>query len=364
MRDSYVQDILPFQSNPQIMGRYKTTAGGVRIGRILEDLDALAGCISIAHAFGAGSRDTLQVVTASLDRIDLRRDFPLDKDVKIAGHVTWVGSSSMEVSVCVQECEGKGSPNESLANHDPSSGYDAEVKKENIIATATFIMVALDRNTGKAIPVPKLILESAKERELFERGEEAKARKNVARQFSLSKTPPNVEEMMTIHNIFLQSLGRDSLPENAIWMEDTKQATLVLTHPQDRNLYNKIFGGYLMRLAYELAYATALVATKSESVAFLAMDDITFRKPVSIGSILSIHSRIEYCPGALDNKFMVSVVANVLDPSTGTLETTNDFHFTFAAEHALPRVLPKSYEEAIAYIDGSRRIRRHLKSKK
>ena len=111
-----------------------------------------------------------------------------------------------------------------------------------------------------------------------------------------------------------------------------------------------------MRVSYELAFATALLTTKCTSPNLVAVDDITFRKPVSVGSILSFHSRVDYCPGT-HNTFQVSVIANVVDPTSGLVETTNDFHFTFVADEkvTLPRVLPESYEESLAYVEGMRR---------
>jgi acyl-coenzyme A thioesterase 9 len=60
-----------------------------------------------------------------------------------------------------------------------------------------------------------------------------------------------------------------------MWIEETKIRTMHISHPEvnfivdififyfiglffkQRNLYNKIFGGYLMRKSFELAWTTA-----------------------------------------------------------------------------------------------------------
>lgn len=47
------------------------------------------------------------------------------------------------------------------------------------------------------------------------------------------------------------------LTDNSMWMEETNLRTMNIGHPEQRNLYNKIFGGYLMRKSFELAWTTA-----------------------------------------------------------------------------------------------------------
>lgn len=50
------------------------------------------------------------------------------------------------------------------------------------------------------------------------------------------------------------------------------------------------FLGYLMRSAYELGYSNAVVFTRG-ILRFLSLDEITFKHPVPIGSILRLKSR-------------------------------------------------------------------------
>ena len=62
----------------------------------MEDLDALAGAIAYKHTDdGKPNSSPLTIVTASVDRIDWLK--PLDVcDLRLTGHVTYVGYSSME----------------------------------------------------------------------------------------------------------------------------------------------------------------------------------------------------------------------------------------------------------------------------
>ena len=77
------------------------------------------------------------------------------------------------------------------------------------------------------------------------------------------------------------------------------------------SVHQKIFGGFLMRLAYELGFTTARLFTRQYAklsnlyqcfcsrscrrpVTFLSLDKISFAKPVPIGSILRLKSEILY----------------------------------------------------------------------
>ncbi|KAJ3087020.1 Acyl-coenzyme A thioesterase 9, mitochondrial [Quaeritorhiza haematococci] len=368
MSDSYVEEYLPFKTDRALREEYINVYGTIRVGKILEDLDALAGSIAYAHCDDY-QPDTppLTIVTASVDRIDLLDRIPPDQDIRLAGFVTYVGKSSMEISITVetvpegavkaiQAAEAADEAGENVANggikvpHNFLNMIKGTRAGKQILA-AKFTMVARDPNTGKAAPVNQLRLETDEERRLFRMGAEQKARKQVAMQTALNKLPPSVDEMYLIHELYLQYVkyldptSHTPKPDNVIWMNDTAQSTLVICMPQDRNIHNNIFGGYLMRLASELAFATGLLFSNSK-VSFVALDDIAFRKPVPIGSLLSLTSQVVYSEGGSDYSFQVKVQADVVDPVKNTRETTNTFHFTFTTDQKeVPIVMPRSYDE-------------------
>ena len=210
----------------------------------------------------------------------------------------------------------------------------------------------MDKDTLRPIPVVPLNLDTNQSRKLFQMGAEHKTRKQLMSQLSLQKQPPTVEEMFAIHNIYLESLQlAGSRPKNALWMHETERKSIVYTHPQDRNMYNKIFGGYLMRIAFELGYITALLCCKS-AVRFVALDDISFKSPVKIGSILSFKSRLVYSNG---KDFQIQVLADVLDYQSGTSFESNAFYFNYQSDNT-PNVIPKSYEESVTFIEAQRRF--------
>jgi len=68
-----------------------------------------------------------------------------------------------------------------------------------------------------------------------------------------------------------------------------------VAHPQAKNIHGKLFGGFIMRRAFELAWASAHLHARCRPV-FRALDDITFLAPVEIGSIMKFDSKVVYVP--------------------------------------------------------------------
>lgn len=96
MQQSYTEIILPFATDKALLEEYINYGGTVRHGKIMEDLDALAGAISYKHCDdGKFESSPLTIVTASVDRIDFLKPFGVS-DLRLSGHVTFVGYSSME----------------------------------------------------------------------------------------------------------------------------------------------------------------------------------------------------------------------------------------------------------------------------
>ena len=56
---------------------------------------------------------------------------------------------------------------------------------------------------------------------------------------------------------------------------------------------NRIFGGFLMRRAFELAFSTAYMFG-GDKPEILEVDDISFVSPVDVGDLLIFKSRVLY----------------------------------------------------------------------
>ncbi|XP_061521988.1 acyl-CoA thioesterase 9, tandem duplicate 1 isoform X10 [Phycodurus eques] len=338
MKDSLVEVHLPLGSQPQLREKYLTFHNTVRFGRILEDLDSLAVLISYAHTYNpALKRSPLSIVTALVDKIDMRQQaiYPAC-DIKFTGHVTWVGKTSIEAKMhMTQYRNGAYSP----------------------VLDATFVMVARDPENKRAAFVNPLSPEGPEEEELFRQGEVNKSRRVELSTASLLKAAPTAEERNIVHGLFLNTLDTKTvsfrgrlLPPDSVWMEDAKLKGLEICHPQERNIFNRIFGGFLMRKAYELGWANAC-AFGGGRPGLVAVDDILFQKPVEIGSLLLLSSQVCYTEG---KHIQVRVHSEVFDPLTRQHNTTNVFHFTFASDRRVPDVVPRTYGESMLYLDGKR----------
>uniref|UniRef100_A0A8C5WL37 HotDog ACOT-type domain-containing protein n=1 Tax=Leptobrachium leishanense TaxID=445787 RepID=A0A8C5WL37_9ANUR len=337
MKDSYIEVLLPLGSQPQLREKYLNVYNNVRFGRILEDLDSLGVLICYTHTKTDSEKTPLSIVTALVDKIDLQRHLVSpDRDIKFTGHVSWVGQTSMEVKMhMLQLHDGVYSP----------------------VLDATFVMVARDPENKRPAFVNPLLADGPEEENLLKQGESNKMRRVAFSTASLLKMAPTAEERKIVHEMFLNTLDTRTvsfrsrvLPPNSVWMEDAKFKGLEICHPQQRNIFNRIFGGFLMRKAYELGWATACSYGGSRPFV-VAVDDIMFQRPVEIGSLLFLSSQVCYTQ---NNYVQIRVHSEVSDPVTQEHHTTNIFHFTFTSEKEVPRIVPQTYGESMLYLDGKR----------
>uniref|UniRef100_A0A4W3IJS8 HotDog ACOT-type domain-containing protein n=2 Tax=Callorhinchus milii TaxID=7868 RepID=A0A4W3IJS8_CALMI len=175
---------------------------------------------------------------------------------------------------------------------------------------------------------------------------------------------PNEEERKIIHELFLHTLDPRTvsfsgriLPQNAKWMEDTRLKSLEMCHPKEHSIHRNIFGGFLMKKAFELSWANACMYIKSRP-SEVFVDNILFHRPVEIGSLLYLSSQVCYTER---NFIQIRVHSEVVDPLTLERKTTNVFHFTFSSDKEAPKVFPKTYGESMLYLDGKRHYKASIK---
>ena len=116
-----------------------------------------------------------------------------------------------------------------------------------------------------------------------------------------------------------------------------------------------------MRKAFELAYANVKIMT-GKPCSCVAIDDISFRAPVNIGSLFLLNSQIAYTFG----KYAVArIYATVNDPVKRTDVTTNTFYFIFKTEDGseMETVVPRTYGESLLNIDAKRRFEQIMEKK-
>ncbi|KAJ2785907.1 hypothetical protein H4R18_000296 [Coemansia javaensis] len=344
--DSFTETYLLFRDNLALREEYINSFGDIRLGKVLEDLDRLAGAVAYKHASDAnGDLAPTVFVTASVDRIGLKSRLCPDRNYRLTGTVTYVGFSSMEIFIQVQAMSEDGAASEAEPN-----------------LVARFTMVGRDKYTGKAAQINPLLLESDSQRRLNKLSEQIKEHKRAVAETNLRKRPPSAEERLVIHNLWLETEkyrptaygAPAALPAGMVWLDETTMESVTICFPSARNVHNKIFGGYLMRLAHELSFASGSVFAMSRP-SYVSLDDFSFRKPVSIGSILRLTSQVVYSEPER-KAFQVEVAADVIDNLAGTVDRTNTFYFNFScADGAVPRIVPRSYGDMMKYLEGRRR---------
>ncbi|KAH7833146.1 hypothetical protein Vadar_003500 [Vaccinium darrowii] len=334
-----------FSNDYVLREQYRNPWNEIRMGKLLEDLDALAGTISYKHCFNSeGTTRPLLLVTASVDKMVLKKPIRVDTDVKIAGAVTWVGRSSMEIQLEVtQSTEGTSDPSDMVA------------------LVANFTFVARDSKTGKSAFVNKISPETEREKVLLEEAEE----RNQMRKQKRGQQKKEIEEGEVDRLKELLAEGRIfcDMPaladRDSILIRDTCLQNSLICQPQQRNIHGRIFGGFLMRRAFELAFATSYAFAGSAPI-FLEVDHVDFLRPVDVGNFLRLKSCVLYTE--LENLeqplINVEVVAHVTRPECRSSEVSNKFYFTFTIRSEavqngsrVRNVVPATEEEARRVIE-------------
>ena len=75
--------------------------------------------------------------------------------------------------------------------------------------------------------------------------------------------------------------------EGSKFIGDTKLEKTLIMHMQEKNIHGKIFGGYLMRESFEIAWLCAHLHANGDYPAIIHIDDINFLASVDIGSGLT-----------------------------------------------------------------------------
>lgn len=223
---------------------------------------------------------------------------------------------------------------------------DKQVGDEWITAaSALFTMVARDPIRHTAVPIPKLSLTKEEEKELFN----SSAERRTLRRSLQTDIQPNSSELEYLHTLL-------SRPQDGLAVTSQYNITsLRLCHPQERNIHNFIFGGWLMKEAFEFAFCLASVYCKDRPL-FISLDESAFLIPIPIGSMLSLEASVVYVEEA---QVRVQVSIFLVDPSDSinNRKLTNTFGFTFEKQtgETLQELQPSSYSDGLKYLRARRK---------
>ena len=223
----------------------------------------------------------------------------------------------------------------------------------DLILEALFNFVAREQTTQKSAAINPLVPTTDTEQRWFREGQgRADTRKMLraggaqARLAQESAIQDQVRAMLEVSRPYasLPALA----PGDTMLIADTKLTNTAVTQPQHQNTAGRVFGGFLMRRAFELAFSSAYIFSGARPH-FLSIDEVTFSKPVEVGSLLQFESKVVYTE-VEQGLVHVHVAAFITHPEERTTTLSNQFFFTFsvgdAGSGALRHVLPTTAEEA------------------
>ncbi|CAM9295243.1 unnamed protein product [Ectocarpus fasciculatus] len=360
----------PFSTDSFLREDYRNPGGLVRIGRILEDLDALAGNIAFKHCSEDPSFPLL--VTASVDRIVLRRHPELDCDITLMGRVVWTGRSSMVINMRQASRCSTSAPGVCYVGDDPWADGD----DDSCWLDANFTFVARDRETGRSRAVSPLdlgtdplqdepgdgsngsperdpelgwralwrVVHSHKSRQALERNAAKKARGcsalpllGAAAEGFLEVEAARLKREEEASKLVAAGFPLLHLPAlanpHAVLMSQTVTSSTLICMPQHRNTANRIFGGFLMHRAYEVAFCAAFTFGGSRP-RFSEIDEVVFLQPVDVGDLVKMDACVLYTKEGKEAgsspQACVEVLASVVRPEAVDSKVSNRFNLTFS----------------------------------
>jgi acyl-coenzyme A thioesterase 9 len=325
--------VLPFSTDPALARRFlardSNIVGNIRFGKLLETLDKVAENTALAYVnrFHPEAR----VVTAAIDSVVVRNPADTKHDLVFSAQINHVGKSSMEVGIRV-ECLGAGSSH---------------------LASCYFTMVArsTDGGEGRSLTLPPLHYQLDIE---VKRHNKAELRRQAYRE-SLAKA----EEMPTLDEyLFLKKLHKE---QESPGFKGIRAGELVLessirAYPEQENVPKTVFGGYLIRKAYELAALAAEMVAPDRAVPCL-VNRINFNQPVLLGDQLKFTARVVYT-----GRTTITVQSDIerFSRSAGDKALSNSCLFTFRnvgndmEPRPVPFIYPVTYAEDARFLNAYR----------
>lgn len=337
--DTSIKRTLPFSSDLDLRRRFmivnKDIPGNMRWGRFLEELDKLAEDIALGyvHQFEPEGR----VVTAAVDDIGLHIPGDIKKDVYLRARINYVGRTSMEVGIRV----------------------DQDKQAEHSLASCYFTMVARigEGDEAESLEIPPLKYESEIEKERYHAAIDR--RKAYREQQDALGDPPSREEYHHLRKLH-QAQEQDNF--NGLLAAKLVRNTMERMYPEQENVPKKIFGGYVIRRAFELALMHAEEVVSHRPV-FIRVNRINFLQPIRIGDKLDYTSRLVYS-GKTSISIEINIERTSMNKVTKALSNTCVFTFVNADKELnaqpVPKVYPTTYAEDERYLKARRRRETHL----
>lgn len=331
-KETSLYKTLPLSSDLAVRRRYKIVdepiVGNFRFGLLLEDLDIMAEQAALGYAHR--SHPDAKVVTAAIDNIIVRHVVDCERDIQIDARINHVGKSSMVVGMRVEHA---GTP----STH---------------IASCYFTMVARGGESAEESRIlPPLEYSDELERNRAEKSQVE--RDQYRKQQTALQEPPSREEYALLQRLHQkqEEPGFSGLKAGQLVVDAWERM-----YPEQEYVPHRIFGGYLVRRAYELsAICSELVAPDRALIA--AVNRINFFHPVRLGDKLHYTCRVVYTS---DSFVCVEAAIERISRDRTSKALSNSCLFTFVnvdselKHQSVPAIYPTTYAEDARYLAAYR----------
>ncbi|MCM2359973.1 MAG: acyl-CoA thioesterase [Geobacteraceae bacterium] len=374
--------VLPLGSDPDLHRRYMVVneplQGNFRFGLMLEVLDKLAEETALDYV--RRSYPGARVVTAAIDNIFIRNAADVTRDLAFHARINQVGRSSVEVGIRVEHPAHSansisggyqgGEEEATQAYREVRRGADDEANagrrpKANSlhIASCYFTMVARSGSGEGAtsLALPPLEYGDDLERERLEKA--LASREAYRREQAAAQEPPSREEYALLSSLHKaqEEPGFTGLLAGRLVTESWERM-----YPEQENVPRTIFGGYLIRRAYELSAICAELVAPDRPV-IVAVNRINFFSPVLLDDKLHFTSRVVYT-----GQSSIAVEANIerISRDRTSKALSNSCLFTFVNvdrelhPRPVPPVFPTTYAEDARYLAAHRQHEAYLTGKR
>ena len=325
--------VLPLTSDEVLKRRFmvldEPIKANMRFGLLLEVLDKVAEEAALAYVnrFHPEAR----VVTAAIDNIVIRHVTDMSRDMHFKARINHVGRSSLEVGIRVEQ---PGGP----VRH---------------IASCYFTMVARSGHGEEVVSVALPGLDYNGELEKQRADKALQRRQEYKQQQAALREPPSREEFQMLTDLHS---AQDEPGFNGLLAGKLTADAWERMYPEQENVPKKIFGGYLIRRAFELSSICSEQVAPNRAIP-AAVNRINFFHPVRMGDTLHYTTRVVYTNGSF-----ICVEANIerISRDKTTKALSNSCLFTFVNVDAdlnrrpVPAVYPTNYGEDARYLMAHR----------
>ncbi|GAX80082.1 hypothetical protein CEUSTIGMA_g7520.t1 [Chlamydomonas eustigma] len=358
---SYLRLTYPFSTSPNLKTLY-SKGPAIDVAHWLEDMDTFAADVAGRHCdilkadkklvtallehfvWVEGQYDVKHAMCHAMKPQALAGVSIFDQhDALLSGQVTWVGKSSMEVTVELwanpavnpaiipaSTCALESVPEDvhhsshvtvpTSSNHHEMNHYSRKVgehyhnspqagtvspaavqceihvqQQSLLVAVARFIMAARSIDLMRSATVPRLLPQSPLEEARFELGQAGQLARVARRGQGTISSYDSDSEVLPSAAAF-NPPPVDQTGTSAVPMSSTRLHRTVTTTVRDVNTCGSTFGGHLLRLGYEHAVAVA-EAHAGSPCSLLSANDIAFLTLVPIGAELHLVGEVAMVHG-------------------------------------------------------------------